>query len=238
MPKQYLAKDYTHDDPFKIAYILDQVCKHRPWFDDFTWKDPKVRRTTASAYLADALATGKLLEVYAMEEDKEPELVGIMLANHVSLHIDAQCHFIFFDGELQSKRGLCLNMMDWAFEHLPVETLRLEIPTYAHKLSSWARRKLGFRYEAEDRPIKWPSGKRPLNRRQAELGSRKYRATIYKGNWTDALLLSITKEEFRANSSRSPSGSLPQSDVEAQELPVNQVGGGKTEEGERQHSPI
>ena len=204
--RQYLARDYSHDDPFKIAYILDQVCKHRPWFSDFLWEDPKVRRTAASGYLADALATGKLWEVYAMEEDTEPELVGIMLVNAVDYKIGATCHFIFFDGELQSKRDLCLNMMEWAFEHLPVETLRLEIPTYAHKLSSWARRKLGFRYEAEGRPIKWPSGKRPLTRRQAELGSRKYRATIYKGNWTDALLLSITKEEFSSVRTKSKEG--------------------------------
>ncbi len=211
--KQYIAKDYSHDDPFKIAYILDQVCKHRPWFNDFVWEDPKVRRTVASAYLADANLNGKLLEVYAMEGDKKPELVGIMMANDVSLRIEATLHFIFFDGELQSKRDLCLNMMEWAFEHLPVEILRIEVPTYAHKLSSWARRKLGFRYEAEGRPIKWPSGKRPLTRRQAELGSRKYRATIYKGNWTDALLLSITKEEFRNGRTKSEEGEHQHSTV-------------------------
>jgi RimJ/RimL family protein N-acetyltransferase len=192
----YLTKEYVHEDPFKIMQILDEVCKHRPWFTDYLWEDPQVRRTSASWYLADAQANGKLWEVYKVDGEVV-DLVGIMMLNSLDYKIGAQCHFIFFDGELQSKRDLCLNMMQWAFDHLDLEILRVEIPTYAHKLASWARRKLGFRYEAESRPLKWPSGKRPLTRRQAELGSRKYRATYYKGQWTDALLLSITKEEFQ-----------------------------------------
>ena len=195
MAKTYMARSYTHDDPFKITHILDEVCKHRPWFSDKLWEDPEVRRSSASAYLADALANGKLFEVHAVDGEVI-ELVGVMLLNRVNYGIDGVCHFIFFDGELQSKRQLCLNMMHWAFDNLELEVLRVEVPTYAHKLASWARRKLGFRYEAEGRPLKWPAGKRPLTRKQAELGSRKYRATRYKGMWVDALLLSITKEEF------------------------------------------
>jgi len=195
MAKTYMARAYTHDDPFKWKQILDEVCKHRPWFSDDLWKDPDVRRSSASWYLTDARFNGQLFEVHAVDGEVI-ELVGVMLLNRVNYGIDGVCHFIFFDGELQSKRQLCLNMMHWAFDNLELEVLRVEVPTYAHKLASWARRKLGFRYEAEGRPLKWPAGKRPLTRKQAELGSRKHKGTRYKGQWVDVLLLSITKEEF------------------------------------------
>lgn len=214
MPKKYFARAYTDDSPFKIMHILDEVCKHRPWFDDSIWEDPKVRRTTASAFLADALVNGKLFEVHAVEGEVI-ELVGVILFNGLNYGRDAVCHFIFFDGRLRSKKLLCLNMMRWAFDHLELQVLRAEIPTFAHKLASWARSKLGFRYEAEGRPLQWPSGRRPLTRKQAELGSRKFRYMKYKGKWVDALLLSITKEEF-----------------EQYELQT------VTETGEHQHSPV
>ena len=216
MSTTYITRGYTHDDPFKIMYILDQVCKHRPWFNDYLWEDEKVRRESASGYMADALANGVLLEVYKVDPGAEEptSLVGIIMLNQVTYKIGGTCHFIFFDGELQSKRQICLNMMEWAYENLDLEILRVEIPTYAHKLIAWVHKKLGFRYEAEDRPLKWPSGKRPLTRKQAEMGSRKYRATKYKGQWVDALLLSITKEEFHSNVRSIP------------------------EEGSNQHSPV
>jgi len=95
-------------------------------------------------------------------------------------------------------------MMEWAFSEHPkhgwpgLEVLRIEIPTYAHALGAWARKRLGFRYEAEDRLIAWPEGSRKLSKKLAELGSRKHKATLYKGEWLDALLLSVTKEEFQA----------------------------------------
>ena len=197
----YVAREFTMDDPFKLMFILDQVCKHRPWFSDYLWEDEQVRRTSASGYIADALANGKLWEVYKVDPSADPttDLVGIMMVNQVTYKIGGTCHFIFFDGELQSKRQLCLQTMAWTFQNLDLQILRVEIPTYAHKLASWVQKKLGFRFEAEGRPLKWPSGKRPLTRKQAEMGSRKYRATKYKGQWVDALLLSITKEEFEEN---------------------------------------
>jgi RimJ/RimL family protein N-acetyltransferase len=190
----YLAKEYVHNDPMKLLTILDKVVAHRPWFNDFQWEDEDLRRQVAREYLADALAFGKLWEVWKITETVD--LVGIMLLNRVNYKIDASCHFVFFDRDLQTKRRLCLEMMQWAFEHFDLQALRIEVPTYAHALIAWARRKLGFRYEAEARPISWPEGSRQLSKKVAELGSRKHKATRYKGEWLDALLLSITREEF------------------------------------------
>jgi len=190
----YIAKEYKHNDPMKLLTILDRVSEHRPWFNDFQWEDPEIRRQVSREYLADALAFGKLWEVWKIAETVD--LVGIMLLNRVNYKIDASCHFVFFDRDLQTKRRLCLDMMAWAFQHLELQVLRIEVPTYAHALSAWARRKLGFRYESEAREIAWPEGSRPLSKKLAELGSRKHKATFYKGEWLDALLLSITREEF------------------------------------------
>jgi len=203
---QYIAREYTHDNPIKLLHILDKVCDHRPWFNDWQWKDPEIRYAAARTYLANAVLNGKLWEVYAVSEDKPSEITGIMMLNRVTLGMDAHCHFVFFDHELASKRRLCLEAMRWAYRTYNLQVLRIEVPTYAHALVGWARRKLGFRYEAEGRPLSWPKDAKQLTTKQAELGSRRHRAVLYEGAWHDELLLSLTKEEFEAKYGRSIQG--------------------------------
>ena len=185
------AVPYTHDDPEKFAYIVEKCCDHRPWFDDWGWEDPEERKRIAIKYLSDAYTNGKLMEVW-----DGANIVGVLVLNKVQYRTDATVHFLFFDHELANKRQLCLNAMKWAFEHFDVHRLCVEIPTYARALASFARKKLGFRYEAEARQFSWPKDAKPLSRRQAELGSRRHQATRYKQEWHDVLLLSVTKEEF------------------------------------------
>jgi RimJ/RimL family protein N-acetyltransferase len=175
--------------PNSWTELLDKVVSVRHWFDDLTWKDPQVRRKAAAAYLVDAIHNGMLWEVR-----RGVDLVGIILVNQVHYGITAYGHFIFFDRQLTNKRQLCLAVMAKCFEHLAVETLRVEVPTYAHALIKWLRKKLGFRYEAEARPL-FGTTKR-LTEDEAALGSRKYRAVLYEGQWHDAVLLSLTRTEF------------------------------------------
>ena len=200
---QYIAREYTHDDPMKLLHILDKVCDHRPWFNDWQWNDKEIRYAAARSYLADALLNGKLWEVYAISEDKPSEITGILMLNRVNLNSDAYCHFVFFDHELASKKRLCLEAMRWAYRTYNLQVLRVEVPTYAHALVGWARRKLGFRYEAEGRSLSWPKDAKQLTAKQAELGSRRHRAVLYEGQWHDELLLSLTLEEFEAQYGRS-----------------------------------
>jgi hypothetical protein len=160
-----IARPYIHDDPERFHYIVEQCCEHRPWFDDYTWEDPALKRTAVIGYLVDAFSNGRLWEV-------------------------------FDGGKLANKRMLCLNGMRWAFGHLDLHRLSIEVPTYARALANFARKKLGFRYEAESRSFSWPQNAKALTVRLAELGSRKHQATLYKGSWHDVLLLSITNEEF------------------------------------------
>lgn len=188
-----------HTEPFsplpieKFERIVTACSAHRPWFDDVIWDDPQTRREAVIAHLSDAHNYGKLFEVW-----KGESLLGIILLNELVPFRDVRCHFIFFDSKLSDKRQLCLNVMGWCFTQLPVEVLRLEIPTYATALLKFVRRTLGFRYESENRAFSWPTNAALLSANVAVLGSRKHHATQYKGVWHDLLLLSVTQDEFVA----------------------------------------
>ena len=196
-----IAIPFNPRDPEKLAYILDKCCEHRPWFDDRLWEDHRVRRRAANKRLADTFVAGKVLDIEAVWEVwRADNLLGILLLTDISAD-DAVAHFIFFDHNLRGKVQFCKDMIAWTFDRLNIQVLRLEIPTYAKIFASWARKKLGFRYEAEGRPIDWPKNAKPLSAKVAELGSRKHRAILYEGKWRDVLLLSQTREEFESERS-------------------------------------
>ena len=191
------ARPYSHDSVGKFQTILNSCTEHRPWYDDRLWNSGETaRRVVASQYLADAYTGGALWEVWSASS--HVALVGVGLFNHVSYGRDAQCHFVFFDRRLADKVTLCKAAMADAFQRFDLEALRLEVPTYAHALALWARKKLGFRYEAERRTFSWPQDAIALDEKQAMLGSRKHHATMYEGVWHDALMLSITSSEFHS----------------------------------------
>ena len=188
-----IAVPFNPSDPDKLAYILDKCCEHRPWFDDRIWEDYRTRREAANKYLSSTFVNGFVWEVW-----RSDNLLGILLLTDIHAGTDAVAHFIFFDHNLRGKVDFCKTMLAWVFDNLDIRVLRLEIPTYAKIFASWARKKLGFRYEAEDRPIDWPKNAEPLSAKVAELGSRKHRAVLYEGKWRDVLLLSQSKEDFHA----------------------------------------
>ena len=180
------------------SLLLDKVCEHRPWFDDNVWHDDTKRRAAAAAYLSDAFLHGILWEVWRGET-----LTGVILLNELTLGRAGTAHFVFFDRKLADKQALCLSGLAWAFDKLDLQVVRTEVPTYARALAHWARRKLGFKWEAEGRKLAWPDDARPLTAREAELGSRRYRTMLYNGEWVDTLLLSLTREEFTNGRSHS-----------------------------------
>jgi hypothetical protein len=184
-------------EPEKFSALVSMCCAHRPWFHDYIYEDPQVRREAVIAYLADAYNNGKLFEVW-----KQETLVGVILFNEMVPFIDTRAHFIFFDSKLSDKALLCINLMGWAFQQIPVETIRVQLPTYATALLKFLRRSLFFRYECEGRKPSWPSNAPILDEKTAALGSRIHHSTLYKGQWHDALMLSVTKEEFIENMHR------------------------------------
>ena len=54
-------------EPLKFTALVDSCCAHRPWFHDYIYEDPQVRREAVIAYLADAHNNGKLFEVWKQE---------------------------------------------------------------------------------------------------------------------------------------------------------------------------
>lgn len=182
----------------KFSHIITKCCEHRPWFSDFDWDAPEQdKRSAVIGHLTASDAT-------CWEVWRGSALVGILLANRIARHRDAYVHPVFFDHRLVDKAGICQSAMSWCFDRFDLEVLRFEVPTYAEALARFAQKKLGFRYEAEQRPF---TGLRseapPLTADVASLGSRKHRATRYKGEWHDSLCLSLTRDEFQRERSLS-----------------------------------
>lgn len=191
-----LSQDFTR--------IVDACCEHRPWFNDYLWENAVERRIAVVTYLREAAQEGVLWVVY---HGANP--MGIVLLNEVQVHVDAKAHFVFFDHKLMDKTGVCNSMLEWSFEQLDLHRISVEVPTYAAALASFLRKRLGFRYETEGRTVEWP---RELKRHKqsdtlaqfirrnttviSAWASRKYQAVLYKGEWHDVLLLSLTREEF------------------------------------------
>lgn len=197
----YIALPFNVNNPAKVTYILDRMVEHDSWWSDFQ----KGRRETAAAILANGLAGEyRIFEIW-----QDRDIVGLVSFTDIVPQVDAKFHPLFFDGEMSNalgKRGLALGLIDWAFRTIPLERLSAEIPEFRPALISYARKKLGFRYEGEDRTILFDpcaprhhgkEGRRVTPRAgQAVLGSRKFRIVRYKGEWHDLILLSVTRDEF------------------------------------------
>lgn len=187
-----IAIPFTAWPPEKLALIVSKCCEHKPWFSQHDWETGEAHRR--------ALVIGRLSDGHSKswEVYRGKDLVGLLTADEIVPEQDCKAHFLFFDHELRSKRQLCLNTMAWLFEHYHLHAIRVQIPTYAAKLTGFVRKALGFRYEAEQRTFSWPSSALPLDADVAKLGSRLHHAIFHDGAWCDLLLLSVTDDEFRA----------------------------------------
>ena len=166
--------------------ILDGGADHRHWYSDIDWdKGPEARRSFASAYIADAYVNGIVWDIWHGDE-----ICGIFILNRVVPGIDAYAHFLFFDHELRNKRELCRVAMRQTFADtkLNLHALRVEVPAHMGSLAGFLRKALGFKFEAERR-LSDPA--------LAKKASQRHHATLYLGNWENALMLSVTREEFQ-----------------------------------------
>lgn len=198
-------------DTVKLTYMLDRLVEHESEWTDFQ-ADPKVRRTIASSYFADAV-TGKIVVLEVWRLDHETTLIGLIGFTDINPGVDLSFHPVFFDGKLKNgvgKRELLLRAMDWAFDTFNLNRMSLQVPEDRYALVKFSRTKLGFRFEAENRTIRQERvtshGRHYVRKlqaltpswQQAELGSRRYQAVKRGGAWLDMLCLSITRDEFGA----------------------------------------
>ena len=207
MANEYVALPLTltPDTPGpKISYILDRLVEHDGYWSDFQ----AGRREKAAGMLVDS--RNIIHEIWRHEEVGGIQPVGLVIFTNIVPYTDCQFHPIFFDGKMSNflgKRNILLSQMVWAFRELQVERISVEIPEFRGPLIQYARKKLGFRFEAEGRSItRWTRASRRRTERvtqvpdaaQAALGSRKHRIVRYHGGWYDMMLLSVTRDEFAA----------------------------------------
>ena len=202
---EYVALPFTFEPMPKVSYLLDRLVEH-----DGYWSDYQAgRREIAASLLTDP--NNVLFEIWKRgEPTAEVQPVGLVVFTDIIPYVDCQFHPIFFDGKLANalgKRNILLSLLAWAFQRLRVERISVEIPEFAGQLIAYARKKLGFRFEAEGRIItKWTRSSRRRAKRvqqtpdaaQAAVGSRKHRIVRYHGEWHDLILLGVTRDEFAA----------------------------------------
>jgi len=198
-------------DPAQLTYILDRLVEHESEWSDFH-QDPQARRVIASGMLAETLTSERtaVLEVWQMLPTG-PELVGLAGFDQIVPQVNADFHPIFFDGKLRNafgKREILLRVLDWGFATWHLHRISVALPETSFALVDFTRKKLGFRFEGENRTIRQrrivEHGHLKSHRwlqttpsvREAELGSRRFQALRKNGQWLDLLLLSVTRDEF------------------------------------------
>lgn len=194
-------------DPAKLEYILDRLVEHETEWSDFQTG----RRDIANAALAQHYTNPSVCILEIWRVDGPAELCGMIGFTDIVPKVDAQFHPVFFDGKLRNllgKRALLQRVMDWAYRTWNLHRLSLTVPETSFALVDFARKKLGFRFEAEGRIIhqrravehghlhsrRWL--RLTPTAREAELGSRRFQALYKGGEWRDVLLLSLTRDEF------------------------------------------
>jgi RimJ/RimL family protein N-acetyltransferase len=184
-------------NPIKNTIILDAAVAHPHWWSAPT--TPEERRIAAAAMLTNP--DHRTWEVW-----RGGDLVGILLLWRISLRVDALFHFVFFDRNLVGKRALLRNFLAYCFTDLGFVRLSMEVPEQVQTLISFARRKLGFKYEGEHRQEDHEAVKslgvgttgklQEPARWVAQQGSRRERAHWHEGEWRDLVCLRLLRDEY------------------------------------------
>lgn len=82
------------------------------------------------------------------EDGDVVELVGVVMLTKVLPGVDAEAHYVFFDGKLNDKTDLLQELIDWVFEDhddwVALRRITVAIPDFAFSLARHAHRYLGF----------------------------------------------------------------------------------------------
>lgn len=176
--------------------MIQHIADHPFWFN--APADRETLELSASLLLNDPFH-------WSWEVWRGSEFVGIIVLWRIAPQVDALLHFVFFDENLVGKRQLLLSFLEHCFEDLGFRRISMEIPESVGTLVRFARKKLGFRFEGEDRTTDAfvvrqirQNGEMP-NPTQwiASQGSRREGSHWHDGAWRDTLCLRMTAEEFR-----------------------------------------
>ena len=195
---------WDRGDPAKNTKILDFLSEHPWWITVPT--DIDGRRRLYSAMMVNP--QNHLREVW-----NGGELVGMLYLGDVIPGVSGTVHWIFMDKKLAGKRRLLWTWFGQCFTTHDLQRLTLYVPEFVGVLEDYARVKLGFKYEGQDRAKAWldedaaGTGKR---KRQvtttlenphvwiARQGSRRERAHWHEGSWHDIHVLRLIRMEYEA----------------------------------------
>jgi len=170
----------------KNTYILDQLAQRPDW--TVTPLSPEDRRIAAAAALVSP-------RNYVCEVWRGGEIVGILVVQNILPHLEAQIHFVFFDGNLVGRRTWCQSVL----EQFDLQRLIILIPEHVETLIRFARVKLGFRYEGESslkgHPALAALGMENPHVWVARQGSRRERSCLRNGTWVDTVQLRLHRDE-------------------------------------------
>ena len=185
--------DPDRGSPEKNTYILDRLSERPDW--TVTPMDPLERRTAMAAALVSP--RNLVCEVW-----RGGEIVGILLVHNILPRVEAQVHFVFFDGNLVGRRQVLKQWCRDVLIGLDLQRLILLIPEHVETLIRFARVKLGFRYEGESGLLGHPAlaalGMENPHVWVARQGSRRERSCLRNGVWVDTVQLRLHRDEVHA----------------------------------------
>ncbi len=174
----------------KNSYVLDCLQQRPDW--TVTPLDDVERR----AALATALVSPRNL---VCEVWRGGEIVGILMVLNIVPRLEAQLHFVFFDGNLVGRRMMLRNWCRDVLRALDLQRLVLLVPEHVETLIRFARVKLGFRYEGESGLMGHPAlvglGMDNPHVWVARQGSRRERSCLRNGTWVDVVQLRLHRDE-------------------------------------------
>ena len=188
-----LPFDPDRGSPGKNTYILNQLEARPDW--TVTPLDPLERR----AALAGTLVSP---QNYVCEVWRGGQIVGILVVQNILPHLEAEVHFVFFDGNLMGRRNLLKQWCRDVLVQFDLQRLVILIPEHVETLIRFARVKLGFRYEGESSLKGHPAldalGMENPHVWVARQGSRRERSCLRNGTWVDTVQLRLHRDEVTA----------------------------------------
>lgn len=176
--------------PDKNTVILDGLERRPPW--TVSALDPVDTRVALARELVDP--RNLVVEVW-----RGGEIVGILMVLNIVPRLEAQLHFVFFDGNLVGRRMLLRSWCRDVIAALELQRLLILIPEQVETLIRFARVKLGFRYEGESGLLGHPAlvglGMENPHVWVAKQGSRRERSCLHNGVWVDVVQLRLHRDE-------------------------------------------
>ena len=136
------------------------------------------------------------------------KLVGVLYLGEIVPALGATVHFVFLDRKLVGKRRTILRWLGECFTTYDLHRLAMKIPVTVDPLLSYARTKLGFKFEGEE-TVKGHAALAKLGMENphvwvAKQGSRREQSHWQDGKWQDVYHLRLLRSEYDAREVAAP----------------------------------